>query len=117
MTITRFVSIAVIASFLMAALPKAVWAAEEGSSSVSVDLRAAIDRAAAQFLTESREPSTSLPTSRPVVNARQSAGGGGGRGTGMMIWTVVGTVTSLAATYFVIKEVRKQTDKAIRQQQ
>jgi hypothetical protein len=116
MTITRFVSIAVIASFLMAALPKAVWAAEEGSSSVSVDLRAAIDRAAAQFLTESREPSTSLPTSRPVVNARQSAGGGGG-GTGMMIWTVVGTVTSLAATYFVIKEVRKQTDKAIRQQQ
>jgi hypothetical protein len=116
MTITRFVSIAVIASFLMAALPKAVWATEESSSSVSVDLRAAIDRAAAQFLTESREPSTSLPTSRPVVNARQSAGGGGG-GTGMMIWTVVGTVTSLAATYFVIKEVRKQTDKAIRQQQ
>ena len=30
----------------------------------------------------------------------------------MMVWTVLGTVTGLATTYFVVKEMRKQTDKA-----
>ena len=34
----------------------------------------------------------------------------------MMVWTIVGTVTGLATTYFVMKEMRKQTEKASQQQ-
>jgi hypothetical protein len=30
----------------------------------------------------------------------------------MLVWTLVGTVTSLAATYYIVKEMRKETDKA-----
>jgi hypothetical protein len=104
MNMIRFVGVAVIASFLVTALPGTIWAGDKSAPPVSVDFQAAIDRAAA-----------ALPASIPAAKARQGMGGGGG-GKGMMIWTVVGTVTSLAMTYFVIKEVRKQTDKALQQQ-
>lgn len=109
MTILRTVSLALVGSLLITAAPKAVWANEEVTSSASVELRTAIDRAAAHYVTQSRERSTDLRLASPAARASQMGGGGGGKG--MMIWTVVGTVTSLAATYFVIKEVRKQTEQ------
>ncbi len=34
-----------------------------------------------------------------------------------MIWTLVGTIGGLAATYFVVKEMQKQTDELVAQQQ
>src|SRR5882672_9567245 len=100
MTITRLVSAAVISSFLVTAVPKALWAKDEGNSSASVDLRAAIDRAAAQFVTDSRELSIAQPASRPAANAKQNAAAGaGGGGKGKMIFAVVGTLSSVATTY------------------
>jgi len=111
MTIVRTVSVVVIASFLITALPKTTWANEEAGSSATVNLRAAIDRAAAQSAMEYRDASSSVNT-RAAARARQMGGGGGSM---MMVWTVVGTVTSLAATYFIVKEMRKQTDKVVEQ--
>ncbi|RPI52495.1 MAG: hypothetical protein EHM55_16375 [Acidobacteria bacterium] len=107
MKMVRIVCVAVIASFVIAALPKTTWA--EGTP-VSVDLRAAIDRAAAQSVAEARDTSSPFPGSRPAARAKQSMGGGGG--SMMMVWTVVGTLTGLATTYFVVKEMRKQTERA-----
>jgi hypothetical protein len=112
MKMARSVSVAVIASVLIAALPQAAWAGEETTSSAAVDLRAAIDRAAAQAVADARDVAPSLPGSRPE-RARQSVGGGGG--SMMMVWTVIGTVTGLATTYFLVKEMRKQTEKASEQ--
>jgi hypothetical protein len=109
MKMVRVVCVAVIASFVIAALPKTTWAESTGSP-VSVDLRAAINRAAAQSVAEARDTSSPFSGSRPAARAKQSMGGGGG--SMMMVWTVVGTLTGLATTYFVVKEMRKQTDRA-----
>jgi hypothetical protein len=102
------VSVALIGSFLIAALPKTGWAGEDVSSPATVDLRAAIDRAAVRTIAASRDDSSGRD-SRAAARARQSVGGGGG--SMMMVWTVLGTVTGLATTYFVVKEMRKQTEQ------
>ncbi len=112
MTMVRTVSVALIASFLIAALPKTAFAGDGTTSPATVDLRAAIDRAAAQSVAESRDVSSS----RANANSRARAQMGGGGGSMMMVWTIVGTVTGLATTYFVMKEMRKQTEKASQQQ-
>ena len=53
---------------------------------------------------------TPHPISQPAARARQVGGGGGG--AGMLVWTLVGTVSSLAATYFIVKEMRKADGQA-----
>jgi hypothetical protein len=111
MTINRFVSVTLMASLLIAALPTITLAKEDGTSSTSVDLRAAVDRAAVQLMTASREPSAAVRISRPVVNAARQSSGGGGGGKGMMIWTLVGTLGSVATAYYVMKEMKKQTNQ------
>jgi hypothetical protein len=88
-------------------LPRNVRAGEGGTSTAPAELRASIDRAANQFVSASPLSSTDLRLVEPL-KARQMTGGGG---KGMLIWTLVGTAASLAATYFVVKEVRKQTEK------
>ncbi len=108
MTLARTVSVLLIASFFLTALPKTTWAGEDVGASTSIDLRAAIDRAAAQTVAEPRVDAQ--PDARTAARARQGMGGGGG--SMMMVWTVLGTVTGLATTYFVVKEMRKQTEKA-----
>jgi hypothetical protein len=110
MTIARSVCVLVIASVLVTALPKTTFANEEASSPVSINLRAAIDRAAAQTVAASRNVSAPVRSTQPAARARQAGGGGGG--SMMMVWTLVGTATSLAATYYIVKEMRKETDKA-----
>jgi hypothetical protein len=57
--------------------------------------------AAAQSLTPQRRPA-------PVRKAQMSGGGGGG-GMKLAI-TLIGTAAGLATTYFLIKEMKKQTD-------
>ena len=115
MTISRSVSVALMASMLLAALPKTTWANEEVTPAATVDLRTAIDRAAAQSVMDSRTYiSSPAPAPRPAARARQ--GGGGGGGTSMLIWTLVGTAASLGATYYLVKEMKKQTDEAAKQQ-
>ena len=112
MTISRSVSVALIASMLVAAVPNISWAGDEVAPQPTVDLRAAIDRAAAQSVAKSVATS---PLSKPAKRARQNPGGGGG--SSAMIWTLVGTVSGLAATYFIVKEMQKQTDELVAQQQ
>jgi hypothetical protein len=107
MTIVRTTCVALIASIVLTALPATTWAGEEVAQP-SVDLRAAIDRAAAQSAMDSRNL-VSSPAPKLAARARQ---GGGGGGASMLVWTLVGTVTSLAATYYIVKEMRKQTDQA-----
>jgi hypothetical protein len=114
MTITRTVVAILIASFLTAVVPQ-IASADESHSRASADLRASIDRAAATFAATTLQPSTLLGSAPSAASAMQSAGGGGG-GKGRMIWTVVGTLSSVATTYFVVKEVRKQTEKMAGQQ-
>ena len=106
MTFIQTVSAIVVGSFLTASLPSTVWAGEEGDAR-SRGLRRAVDRAASRFVAE--QPSVTNAAS----SARQAVGAGGG--SGVMIWTLVGTLASVATTYFVIKEVRKQTDKVSEQ--
>ena len=117
MIATRFASAAVIASFLAAGFPVIVSADETAARSVpSVDFRAAVERAAAPLTVRHSGTSPAIRKSSSAVNARQSAAGGGGGGKGTVIWSLVGTAASLATTYFVIKEVRKQTDLATKAQ-
>lgn len=101
MTLARVTSSIIVASFL-AGLPGPLWAGEDGNSPTP-GLRAAADRAALRFVAE--QP----PVAPATARARQAVGAGGG--SGVLIWTLVGTVASVATTYFVIKEVRKQTEK------
>jgi hypothetical protein len=110
MTMVRSVSTMVVVSFLLTALPRGVWANNEAGVSGSLGLRAAIDRAAAEYAARSvQSPSKDVSMAKAAAPARQ---GGRGGGSSMLIWTLVGTAASVATTYFVIKEVRKQTEQA-----
>lgn len=112
---TRFVSVALLASFLVGTFPGLTYADESGigPSAPSVNFRAAIDRATAVQHMPAYLSIAPRDTAT-AAKARQGSMGGGG-GKGVLIWTLVGTAASLATTYYVIKEVRKQTD-AIAQQ-
>src|SRR5690349_5326784 len=101
MTISRSICVMVIASVLVTALPKTTFADEGASSPVSTNLRASIDRAAAKSVAESTAVAAPVRGTKPAARARQAGGGGGG--SMMMVWTLVGTVTSLAATYYIVK--------------
>lgn len=106
MTFIQMVSTVVVSSFLVVSLPADVWAGEDVRAQTR-GLRAAVDRAASRIAAEQ------LPPSNAAASARQAVGTGGGSGT--LIWTLVGTLASVATTYFVIKEVRKQTEQASEQ--
>ena len=117
MIATRLASAAVIASFLVAALP-AIGSADETSAQPvpSVKFQASIDRAVAQPPTSHTGSSVAVRKSGSA-NARQSPTGGGGGGKSTLIWTIVGTAASVGTTYYVMKEMKKQTDLALQQQQ
>jgi len=70
MIISRSVSVALIASMLVAAVPNISWAGDDVAPQTTVNLRAAIDRAAAQSVTKSV---ATTPLSKPAARARQPA--------------------------------------------
>jgi hypothetical protein len=108
----RFVVVVLAASILAAALPGTARAGEPSNRPAqSVDLRAAIDRAATQL---AAQPATAPRTPHSSSNAGQAYGGGGG-GKGMLIVTLVTTVVGLGATYYMLKEMQKRTDEAGKQ--
>jgi hypothetical protein len=102
MSSRSFVATATLAAFLSAA---AAPVSAQTQTPQASPLRASIDRAAS-----TTTPSPTLPQRRsaPVRKAAMQGGGGGG----MMVMTLIGTVAGLAATYFVVKEMKKQTDAA-----
>lgn len=83
--------------------PRPLSATATGSSS----LRASIDRA----VREASAQPVALVQAPPSVRRAMQQGPGGG-GSGMMIMSLVSVVGGLATTYFVMKEMRKQTDQA-----
>lgn len=68
-------------------------------------LRASIDRAATQAALE--VPTAGQRRSPRVFKSRKQGGGGGS----MMMTTLLVTAASLVGTYFVMKELKKQTDE------
>lgn len=97
----QFVATATLASFLVAVSAPASAQTQTPQPS---PLRASIDRAASKTA-----ESPTIPQRRPspVRKAQMQGGGGGG---GKMVFTLIGTAAGLATTYFVYKEMKKQTD-------
>ena len=105
-----FVAVVLATSILVGAYPGTARAGEPTTRAAqSVDLRAAIDRAATQL---AAQPATSPRKPHSSSNAGQAAYGGGGGGKGMLIVRLVTTVVGLGATYYMLKEMQKQTDQA-----
>jgi hypothetical protein len=108
-----FVAVVLATSILVGAYPGTARAGEPTTRAAqSVDLRAAIDRAATQL---AAQPATSPRKPHSSSNAGQAAYGGGGGGKGMLIVTLVTTVVGLGATYYMLKEMQKQTNEAGKQ--
>jgi hypothetical protein len=111
MTPRRSIAATLAATLLVGIFPGIARADNDGKAgpAVPVALRASIDRAAAQL---AMQPSIE-PRNQHVASAVQGGyptGGGGGKG--MLIVSLVTTVVGLAATYYVVKEMQKQTDQA-----
>jgi hypothetical protein len=109
MTFRKLVSVSVIAA-CVAMLPPASARANDGAPpekrTTTVDFRASLDRSAAKLAADNTSTRPDNPFGSRESAAMQTGAGGGGGHT-MMILGIVGTVVSLAATYFVIKQVRK----------
>jgi hypothetical protein len=98
---SRFVATATLAAFLLAvSLPASAQTLNPQPS----PLRASIDRAASKTAA-----SPAVPQRRPTP-VRKAAMQGGGGGGGAMVMTLIVTAVGLATTYFVIKEMNKQTE-------
>ncbi len=111
MNLRRVLAFAMVASLVVSALPSPSWAGTvvgATSQATSHELSASIDRAVAK-VTASRQLAASTGYTPPVVRA-QSGGSGGGGGGGWIIWTVLGLAVSGATTYYVLKQMKKQTN-------
>jgi hypothetical protein len=109
----RSIAAIVVASFLVGLCPGIARADTEAApnSAAPATIRASVDRAAARLATQ---PSVDARNQR-AGSAAQGMPTGGGGGKGMMIVSLVTTVVGLAATYYVLKEMQKQTDQAAKQ--
>ncbi len=110
----RSIAAIVIASFFVGLLPGTARAASEAarnSAAPTTTIRASVDRAAARLATQ---PSVDARNQRAASSGQGYPMGGGG-GKGMLIVSLVTTVVGLDATYYVLKEMQKQTDQAARQ--
>jgi hypothetical protein len=109
----RSIAAIVVASFFVGLLPGIARADSESapnSAAPTTTIRASVDRAAARLATQ---PSVDTRNQRAASAAQGPMGGGGGKS--MMIVSLVTTVVGLAATYYVLKEMQKQTDQAAKQ--
>jgi len=125
MSIKRMTAAGVVASLLVGFVPATAWAGDDSivttkapaSSKLmsTLDLRGATARAVQSTINEQQQvvdrqqilaPPTEKKSNRRNAASGGASGGGGG-GTTMM---VVGLVASLGATYFIYKEMTKETD-------
>ena len=113
---TRFVSALAIAALLSASTAGLALAGPVDGVPVSPRgaapsaLKDSIVRAAS-VAAEAPEASQfpRVPERRPAAPRRSMQGGGGGGG--MMLMTLLVTAASLAGTYFLVKELKKNTDE------
>ncbi len=110
MTLRKIVSTTLMASLLLAAAPITARAADGPTPAPS--LRASMDRAVADAVAAQKANPAAKAVRRQAsaaTGARMTGGGGGG-GKGMMVMMILGTAAGLAGTYFVVKEMRKQSN-------
>lgn len=110
MTLRKIVSTTLMASLLLAAAPITARAVDGPTPAPS--LRASMDRAVADAVAAQKANPAAKAVRRQAsaaTGARMTGGGGGG-GKGMMVMMILGTAAGLAGTYFVVKEMRKQSN-------
>ena len=106
MTLRRLVSATLIASLLLAAAPITARAAEGPKPAPS--LRASFDRAVADAVAAQK----ALPAPKAVrgrASAATGAQSSGGGGSSKMVISLIGIAAGLAGTYYIVKEMNKQT--------
>ena len=109
MTLRKIVSTTLMASLLLAAAPITARAADGPTPAPS--LRASMDRAVADAVAAQKANPAAKAVRRQAsaaTGARMTGGGGGGKG--IMVMMILGTAAGLAGTYFVVKEMRKQSN-------
>lgn len=110
MTLRKIVSATLMASLLLAVAPITARAADGPTPAPS--LRASMDRAVADVVAAQKANPAAKAVRREAsaaAGARMTGGGVGG-GKGMMVMMILGTVAGLAGTYYVVKEMRKQSN-------
>jgi hypothetical protein len=119
MSIKRLTAAGLVASLFVGIAPATAWAAGDDSVVASaapspskltarIDFKAAAERALATT-TGDRAQALPAPTAKKT-GARYAASGGGGGGTGTVMM-VVGLLASVAGSYFIYKEMTKETDQ------
>ncbi len=106
MNVRRIGAIVVMVALVVGIAPVAALAGDD-TGAATPGIRASIDKAVAKNLSDNHQPA---PSTRPV-SARKAAGQAvsGGGGKTMMAIAVIGTVAGLATTYYVVKQMKKQT--------
>ncbi len=120
MSIKRMTAAALVASLFVGVAPATAWAAGDDSIVTSaapapsklaarIDFKAAAERAIASAVVDQvQAQAVAAPTGKKTGTRYAASGGGGGGGTTMMI---VGLLASVAGTYFIYKEMTKETDQ------
>ncbi len=104
MTVRKAVATVMMAALLVGIAPLAALAGDD--SAATPGIRASIEKVVAKNLTDNHRVAPARPAPRRAA-AGQAVGGGGGKT--MAIVAIVGTVAGLATTYYVVKQMRKQT--------
>jgi hypothetical protein len=110
----KLIATALAATMFVGLVPATTRASDE-TTVTTPSVTAALDRAATRAALESKaavQPAKPFKTSHSQ-EAQGGSGGGGGHMTAI-IMTLVGTAASLGATYYIYKEMKKQTDQAIK---
>lgn len=102
----RFVSLAVAAAILAAALPGAA----EPPAPADARLRASIDRALAAPGPSAAPASQATSSGLRKAQSGSTSNGSGGGGGGKVILALLGTAISVGATYLIVKEMQKETE-------
>jgi len=105
MNVRKIVAMVVMATLLVGIAPLAALAGDDTVATPGI--RASIDKAVAKSLTDNRQPVVSTRPAPRRAAAGQAVGGGGGKM--MAVVAILGTVGGLATTYYVVKQMRKQT--------
>jgi len=96
-------SILVVASLFIGALPSTARAGDETPT-----LSRSIAHAAASLA--AKAPRTDRTAARRENGNLEMQGGGGGGHTGMIVMTLVTTAASVGGGYFIYKQMKKHTD-------
>ncbi len=105
MSVRKVVAMVVMAALVVGIAPMTAFAGDDKAATPGI--RASIDKAVAKTLTDTHHPgaATRPASARKAAGQAVSAGGG----TSMAVVAILGTIGGLAATYAVVKQMKKQT--------